>query len=72
VATHAKRDVAPLDLVEQAIEAFDDRPRVHHVTVDYRLSGERVVAEPDECAVSFTVFFDFAELDRARAYVNAD
>jgi hypothetical protein len=42
------------------------------VTVDYRLSGERVVAEPDECAVSFTVFFDFAELDRARAYVNAD
>jgi hypothetical protein len=33
--------------VEEAIEAFDDGPSIHHVTIDYGLRRERVVPEPD-------------------------
>jgi hypothetical protein len=72
MAADTQRDVATLDLVEESLQPFHDRARVHDVTIHDGLRRQRVVTEPHERTGALAVFLDLAELDGARAYINAD
>ena len=73
LAVHANRHVLLRDLVvvKDLEQRFDDRARVHHVSVDDRLRRQGSEPVPDDLEL-LARFLELHDLDRARADVDSD